>query len=163
MSSVDGDRSRFLAGAQAVQYHADGFVGPSVSLSADVRRLAGFEPALVVDLVVPAERGPMCVDGSFAVIGRDGDQDLTPERSEAWVLRAGPRTPISIDPQIEFLPLSAEANTLYKLYFRLPLEQQWRLRVPRIRCGEWTFDLPVHALSRGDRNLIYVRAAPNET
>ena len=153
----------FAAGAQSARYHADGFDGPSVALSSDSRKKAGFEPALVIDLAVPAAYEPMKLDGSF-LVRVDADYLEAPyERSEAWVLEPGPRSPISLEAATEFPSRSSKAPTLYKLYFRLPPSERWLFKSPPIQCGEWSFSLPEHLLSQAYRSgTIVIRALHNE-
>jgi hypothetical protein len=110
---------------------------PRLGLSIDFRHLAGVEPALILDLVVPAEADALALERGF-VLTADGRRTVTsPHRSEVWILGALPRTPAGIDRPISFASRSQNSDTLHKLYFSLPADGAWQFETPAMSSNSY--------------------------
>jgi hypothetical protein len=111
--------------------------GPSIGISLDVRKLAGFEPALVVEVRIPSKEQEIALCESFfmTVAGERGP--TTPLRSELWVLTPGTRSPTPlVNPQL-FSSQSHSADSLYKMFFVLPREGEWQFETPRMQSLDY--------------------------
>lgn len=132
-------------------YYLEGLEGPNLRLGADVRRKAGFDPALVVDVGVPAGSDAVHFAGNFRLRVGGTWTTFPPQRVEAWVLISGPRTPTEVEFTPVFESLSATARTLYKLYFQLRPAEIFELSVPTLTYRGGQLEFPMFVLSTGER------------
>ncbi len=111
--------------------------GPSIGVSLDVRKLAGFELALVLDFRIPSTEQEFALCGPFFLTVAGERSPTTPLRSELWVLTPGTRSPTPlVNPQL-FSSQSQSADSLYKMYFVLPHEGEWQFETPRMQSLDY--------------------------
>ena len=98
------------------------FGEPTISLSPDMRSLAGVSPSVVLNIAVPA--GSESVVGEILVlaVSPSGRTTLPLHRAEYWKMGSFPRAPVAVLGTSPIAPMDPSAETLYKLYFLIPKE-----------------------------------------
>lgn len=146
------------------RYQLGGSDGPTVRLGADVRRLAGFDPALVIDIGVPAGTEPVRLCGGLRVMVGGTWSDIMPGRAQSCVLDDGARVPVTVDYSTEFGSLSRTARTLYKLYFHLRPAETVQLSIPNVVYQDAVLVLPGFLLRTAERTQpVCIEALPDRT
>lgn len=116
------------------------FGGPSIAWSLDIRQQAGFSPALVLYITLPRGEPELRLLGPFRKVTDDCSEDVSPTRSEFWLLVPGPRSPHPVSALQTYAARSTAGDTLYRLYFQLPPDGLWRIEAPPLESTAWWFD-----------------------
>ena len=136
--------------SRSIEYSL-GDSGPSLRIAPDLRRQAGFDPALVIDIHVPSA-SPDVVFAGPAKIERAGSaMDTHPEKAYVITLTASRRTDDIKPDSLGFKSLAADAATVYKLFFRLNPAEACVLHLPDILWGEERISVPKILLETAER------------
>lgn len=118
----------------------DLFGGPSIAWSLDIRQQAGFSPALVFYITLPPGEPELRALGPFRRGTGEHAEGVTPTRSEFWLLIPGPRSPQPVSELQTYAARSTDGDTLYRLYFQLPVDGQWQIEAPPLESTAWRFE-----------------------
>lgn len=125
--------------------------GPTVRLAPDVRRLAGFDPSIVVDFILEPNQQDLYYERPFCISSAGRLTEVQPGRIDNWTPDSGLVKAAPTHSTRRFPPISQQGQTTYKLYFRLRPAEIVIFRFPTLHSGSATLDLPAFELATAER------------
>ena len=117
---------------------------PTISLSPDMRSLAGVSPSVVLNVAVPSGTEPITGEVRLVANLPAGTVLLPLHRAEYWKMGSFPREPVPTSGLAPLEPVDPTGETLYKFYFLVPrdLPAEFEVIVDPLRYKGGTLYFP---------------------